>query len=173
MAENTGTPDEPVVRYSESEELGDFVAWLEGDAKPFFEPLGRAVVATAELEGALRELLVHRLGRGEAWAAVHQLALSQVLTALGSIAKALDEGDEKAWLSAIVREGNALLEPRNLLVHGLWLPLYRKGMAVVRHKPGRPDLHGRVTTPDAVLDLAQRASELERQIRDQVPPPVR
>ena len=173
MAEDAESPDESAVRYIEAEELDDFVAWLEGDAQPFYEPLGRAVVATAELEGAFRELLAYRLGRGEAWAAVHQLSLSQVLTALGSIAKNLDEGDDKAWLSAIVRQGNDLLEPRNLLAHGLWLPLYRKGMAVVRHKAGRPDLRGKLMTPDIILDLAQRASELESQIRDNVPPPAK
>jgi hypothetical protein len=164
---------ESAVRYVEAEELDDFVAWLEGDAEPFFEPLGRALVATAELEGAFRELLVYRLGRGEAWAAVHQLGLSQVLTALGSIAKRLDESDDRVWLADSVRRGNELLEPRNLLAHGLWLPLYRKGMAVVRHKQGQPDLRGKLMTPDDIMSLAERATALEREVRERVPPPPR
>lgn len=111
------------------------------------------MVATAELEAALRGLVAHRLGRREAWAVVHQLGISQVLTALGAIAKRLEDGDRKTWLTEVVREANATLEPRNMLAHGLWLPLYRRGMAVVRHKRGRPDLVGRIVNVDDVLEL--------------------
>lgn len=170
--ESTAEPNpQPRIRVMQADELDDFVAWLEGDGQPFYEPLGRAMVATAELEAALRELLVYRLGRGEAWAVVHQLDLSQVLNSLGSIGKQLDEGADRDWLATVLREANDVLEPRNLLAHGLWVPLYRQGMAVVRHKRGRPGMQGKQITVDDVLELAKRASALETTIQDHVPPP--
>lgn len=171
IAHSAGSDEEPAIRYLEADQEDEFVAWLEGDTEPYYEPLGRSMVATAEMEAAVRELLIQRLGGANAWAVVNMLSISQALNALRALARHDDQEDEAAWLQQTVRDVNELLEPRNLLAHGLWMPLYRRGMAVVSHKRGRPELQGKLLSVEDVVQLAEQASALASRIREHLSAP--
>jgi len=115
-------------------------------------------------------LLIHRLGRGHAWTVV-PMSVSQVLTALSTIAKQLPSDGEQDQLKEVVSGANAVLEPRNQFAHGVWLPVFRRGAAVVRHRPGREALQGRFVTTEDLEELVTEVHKLVSVVHGLVPPP--
>lgn len=152
-------------RTNDWDRVQELIAWIEGhDEKVFAPAIGEAVIAMAKLETAMKALLLDIIDSPYAWTVVHPLFISQVLHALKRLAgdkvEAL-EPEHREQIKDLAERTKKLTEPRNTVVHGVLMPIMRRGVYFISHRPNKQHLSGGSITVDEIQQVARDAAVLE------------